>query len=763
MLYIRRIAAADCDKESTLLVKRPTRSAEETELSPTLGNGSVLSILADQAAGTSAADTSISRASVSRGSVQRASVPDTLLPGTSVPGPGVPSPSVAGTCVLDGPGLSPRALALLIAVSVHREPADRNAVLFGVGSHDWAAARAPDRQGPAPPYQGPADLAELLAMCVTAGLLSVRGTGASGTDSANAWLADRWVAAELHSQLEARGRGAELSAAHGRAATYWQWRAAAWPQDRRADIHDLLEARHHLFCAGDRAQASDVTRVVCAQLHAWGDLGREAELIQSTLDMLPGVSAGRASWLAELGAIATVRRDHAAAAHWYCESATMCSALGDHQGVARAEHSLGVLAQAQGEYRKAERHYRRAAAAERRANRTAAPGGEPPDGLSASAEQAGTPAPVPAIAQVSGEARALEFSPPPAGRRSPDAVSTPGPVYKPALPPLAPVGQVPAAPQHGDRQLASPASQAAPSTQDRRTRPPRSRRARVVAVAIVAPAIAVAGLCAALLTGRQPAIRPAGQGSDQARLTRAQAASWVASQVARSSVISCDPAMCAAIQQHGVPAGDLLVLGPGGATDPLASNVVVATAPVRDEFGTRLASVYAPVVLASFGDDAARVDIRAVAPDGAAAYRSELAADLRSRARLGAELLRNPRLRIPATAARLLRSGRVDTRLLAALATLADLRPLQIVGFGDAGPGASGVVPLRSVVIESGLPNAGAGWPTPVLAFLTAQQPPYRPVRAALVRLARGQLAVRFEYPTPGPLGLLTAAANPAR
>lgn len=50
--------------------------------------------------------------------------------------------------------------------------------------------------------------------------------------------------------------------------------------------------------------------------------------------------------------------------------------------------------------------------------------------------------------------------------------------------------------------------------------------------------------------------------------------------------------------------------------DPLGSDVVVASLAVRNEFGTRLQSVYAPVVIASFGTGAGRIDIRAIAPDG---------------------------------------------------------------------------------------------------------------------------------------------------
>ena len=102
-----------------------------------------------------------------------------------------------------------------------------------------------------------------------------------------------------------------------------------------------------------------------------------------------------------------------------------------------------------------------------------------------------------------------------------------------------------------------------------------------------------------------------------ATAARAQAAAWVAHQVSISAISSCDPAMCAALAQHGIAAGNLLVLRPG-ASDPLGSDVVLATAAVRGMFGSRLADVYAPEVLASFGTGQARVDVRIVAPDGAA-------------------------------------------------------------------------------------------------------------------------------------------------
>ena len=61
-------------------------------------------------------------------------------------------------------------------------------------------------------------------------------------------------------------------------------------------------------------------------------------------------------------------------------------------------------------------------------------------------------------------------------------------------------------------------------------------------------------------------------------------------------------------------------LGPGS-NDPLGSALVVATGPIRAHFGTRLASVYAPAVIASFGSRTARIDIRLVYPGGAASVR----------------------------------------------------------------------------------------------------------------------------------------------
>ena len=295
----------------------------------------------------------------------------------------------------------------------------------------------------------------------------------------------------------------------------------------------------------------------------------------------------------------------------------------------------------------------------------------------------------------------------------------------------------------------------------RRSRPGRARWLVLI----------VAGLVAAVLLAVGATLVPSGQDSPSAgrpgaaagavaaaAAVRQRAAAWVASQDSPDAIVACDPAMCAALEAHGVPAGRLVALTPA-MSDPLGSDLVVATAAVRSRFGARLAGVYAPVTLASFGSGTARIDVRAVAPDGAAAYWATLAADVRARAAAGAQLLRNRSIHVSAAARPALANGEVDPRLLAALAALAGLHPLDITGFGRPSPGASAGVPLRSADIAGAAPP-GPGTPVSLqslMAILRAQRPPYLPASHAIVRIPPAGAVLRIGYPVPSPLGLLTS------
>src|SRR5206468_2461467 len=88
---------------------------------------------------------------------------------------------------------------------------------------------------------------------------------------------------------------------------------------------------------------------------------------------------------------------------------------------------------------------------------------------------------------------------------------------------------------------------------------------------------------------------------------RKLAVTWILQQVSRAAVVSCDSQVCADLVSAGFPSANVLTLGPGS-NDPLGSDLVVATGPIRTHFGTRLASVYAPATIASFGSGAARID-----------------------------------------------------------------------------------------------------------------------------------------------------------
>jgi hypothetical protein len=213
--------------------------------------------------------------------------------------------------------------------------------------------------------------------------------------------------------------------------------------------------------------------------------------------------------------------------------------------------------------------------------------------------------------------------------------------------------------------------------------------------------------------------------------------------------------MCRALRGQGVAAGSLLVVGADGQSDPLGSDIVVATATIRATLGARLARVYAPLVVAQFGTGSARIDVRVTAPDGSAAYALALRADQAARAAAGRQLIGNPRLSEAPAARRALADGRVDARLLASIAALAQVRRLRIVGFGAAGPGADRQVPLVTAEIAAADPERAGQALSAVAAFLRAQRPPYLARVGAVRRLLSGQLVLSVAFGEPSPLGLL--------
>jgi len=297
----------------------------------------------------------------------------------------------------------------------------------------------------------------------------------------------------------------------------------------------------------------------------------------------------------------------------------------------------------------------------------------------------------------------------------------------------------------------------------RRLRHPVFLRRLVLAIVAVT-AVVVAGLLLAGVFSSSPsaprAVRPSVSERaapphavvpGPAMAAQSAAAAWITSQVSGSAVIGCYPAMCASLEARGVTVGRLVSLGPG-LTGVLRADVI-ATLPAAGAAGNTLVDQYAPALIASFGSAASRIEVRAVARAGTAAYQSAMRSDLAARKSAGAQLLRNPRLTFTTADAAQLRAGEVDSRLLATLAALSTQFTLRVTAFGNSAPG--GPQFFRSVTVASDGGN-GAARLAAALAMVGEQQSPYQPAHSAIIRPGTGRAALTIEFASPSPFGLLS-------
>jgi hypothetical protein len=273
--------------------------------------------------------------------------------------------------------------------------------------------------------------------------------------------------------------------------------------------------------------------------------------------------------------------------------------------------------------------------------------------------------------------------------------------------------------------------------------------------------VAGAGGLAFTLVPRGPSSgQPTGADAGTSQILAAEAAArtravaWILQQVNRAAVVSCDSQVCADLAGRGFPPGNLLKLGPGS-NDPLGSDLVVATAAIRAQYGGRLASVYAPAIIATFGSGNARIDIRLVFPGGTAKYRAVQRTELRARKAADAQLLANSQVTLSAAARAQLLSGEIDPRLPLLIAAMADAHPVRIVAFVNQSPGGGPASLLRSVDFATTDRAAhlgrGAylGW---MRGFVAAQRAEYRPAWSQQVTLRSGQAVLRIGYGAPSPL-----------
>jgi hypothetical protein len=268
--------------------------------------------------------------------------------------------------------------------------------------------------------------------------------------------------------------------------------------------------------------------------------------------------------------------------------------------------------------------------------------------------------------------------------------------------------------------------------------------------------IATVGVLAFNLPRHGPAPeRLAGSQTQLAAVTtaRKQAVTWILQQVSQAAVVSCDPQLCGELVSAGFPSGNVLSLGPGS-NDPLGSALVVATGPIRAHFGSRLASVYAPAVIASFGSRTARIDIRLVYPGGAATYNADERTALPDRKTAGAQLLANGNIKASAAARAQLLSGNVDPRLPQLLAIMAGRHRVHIVDFTGQSHGGGPASLLRSVdlaTVDSAAHLTGSAYLGWMQTFINAQRAQYHP-SVRQVTLHTGQTVLRIGFGAPSPL-----------
>ena len=280
-----------------------------------------------------------------------------------------------------------------------------------------------------------------------------------------------------------------------------------------------------------------------------------------------------------------------------------------------------------------------------------------------------------------------------------------------------------------------------------------SRRPAYVILAVIV-LVAGIGALAFNLPWRGPGSeQPAGRNA-QGLTAQAEAITWVLQQVSRATVVSCDPQICADLVSGGFPSAKLLTLGPTSNV-PLGSALVVATAAVRAEFGIRLATVYAPAVIASFGSNNARIDVRLVYSGGAAQYSADEKTALSVREEAGAQLLANSQIAASASARAQLLRGDVDPRLPQLLAIMAERHPVSIVDFVDQSPGGGPASLLRSVDLATVVSTAHltrAAYLDWIQSLIAANRAQYLPASGKQIALPTGQAVVRIGYGAPSPL-----------
>jgi hypothetical protein len=254
----------------------------------------------------------------------------------------------------------------------------------------------------------------------------------------------------------------------------------------------------------------------------------------------------------------------------------------------------------------------------------------------------------------------------------------------------------------------------------------------LVGRAWAAPAVLVAAVATVVA-----AVVPAGAAAVQPAPGMAALVGWARTELDPAWAVRADALDRAEFVAAGFPADRLR-----DGADPMATDGEVRVISDRPGPGTMRMSGCPGAELAAVEHGSGGVPTRiCVAGPGA---------DERTvRARIGSELAANPALTLSPAAARALRAGDVDARVMLLLTELSSGHRLEVVAFPAVAMDASGV-PLRRVLVST-MDGIAVGDRLPeVGSLLGAQLPPLVP---GVVEPAGGALLIG--YPAPAPAGLL--------
>ncbi|MCU1657210.1 MAG: hypothetical protein JWO57_1866 [Pseudonocardiales bacterium] len=232
----------------------------------------------------------------------------------------------------------------------------------------------------------------------------------------------------------------------------------------------------------------------------------------------------------------------------------------------------------------------------------------------------------------------------------------------------------------------------------------------------------------------QPAVGRAATGPIE------QAETWAKANLAPGTRVGVDFAFPDALGRNRPVALDVLSLG---GADWRADAFVLSTAELRDEAGSIdsvSAALASSLPVAVFGSGAARVELREIATDGAAALTDRWRHDLAARTSAGIGLLRNPRVEATTSSQAALRHGGLDLRAATVIAWLAAKTPVRITDVAIDGAEAAAGRPARRMTISI------ADATIALSAELAALPPDYRP--ASVTPLPRGLLRLWWTVAT---------------